>query len=129
MPKLVLYRGWPERGCYVASPYVTKLELTLRLSNVPYVVETGSPRHSPRRKVPYVDIGPLVDPDTPRSCLVSDSSLIVKRLTDLGQLAPLEESLSPEQRGTALAIQALLEDRLYFYQVWFLGTLVAPNVY
>jgi hypothetical protein len=54
---LVLFRGWEDHGCYVWSPFVTKVEFRLRLSNVPYIVKAGSPLTAPAGKIPYVNLG------------------------------------------------------------------------
>ena len=111
---LVLFRGWEDRGCYVWSSFVTKLEFRLRLSNVSYIVKAGSPLTAPTGKIPYVDLGTDESP-----ALLGDSTLIIKRLVELGQLEDLNEAVSSSDKVQDLALRALLEDRLYFYLVRF----------
>ena len=110
---LTLYRGWDEPGCYVWSPFVTKLELRLRLSNVPYAVEAGSLSTAPTGKIPYVEVRPKEG----SSFLLGDSTLIIRRLIELEYLEDLTTSISPATRSHDLALRALLEDKLIFYHV------------
>jgi hypothetical protein len=115
-PQLTLYRGWEDRGCYVWSPFVTKLELRLRLSNFPYAVESGSPTTAPKGKIPYVELRTR----EVSSSVLGDSTLIIKHMVELGYLENLYASKSSTTRAHDVAIRALLEDRLYFYHVSFM---------
>jgi hypothetical protein len=110
---LTLYRGWVDRGCYVWSPFVTKLEVRLRLSKVPYTIEAGSLSTAPMGKIPYIEIRPKEG----SLSLLGDSTLIIKRLVELDYLDDLTTSIPPSTRAHDLAIRALLEDKLYFYHV------------
>ena len=110
---LTLFRGWPERTAYSWSPFVTKLEFHLRISGVSYNSEAGSPLKAPKGKIPYVDITP--QGTTPS--LLGDSGLIIKHLMERGQIKDLNSTLSPEQKLHDIAVRALLEEKLYFYNV------------
>lgn len=114
-PQITLFRGWKEFGRYVWSPFVTKVELRLRLANLKYTTEQGSPRDSPRGKIPYVT---FADPGTKKSTTLSDSTLIISDLIQNGQLPDINARLSPEQRAYDLALRAMLEDKLYFYHTY-----------
>lgn len=106
---ITLHRGLLAPGQYVASPFVTKLELRLRLAGLPYAVGSGSARSSPKGKVPYVTL--------PDGEVISDSALIVRRLEERGSLTPLDDAaLTETEKAQALCVRALMEDRLYFYQ-------------
>lgn len=111
--EITLFRGWAEPGCYVGSPFVTKLEFRLRFAGVPYNVDAGSPFKAPKGKIPYVRI--CLDEETPE--LLGDSTLIIKRLLDLNQLEDINAAMPPEKGALDLALRALVEDRLYFYTV------------
>jgi hypothetical protein len=129
--KLVVYRGWEEQGVYVVSPFVIKLEARLRFSNFAYRVECGSLSESPKGKLPYVctyDKTMVVSQVIYLQALqiqfedealskMSDSTLIIQSLVENGHLENLNESLSPSARMTDLATCALLEEKLYFYNV------------
>jgi hypothetical protein len=114
---LIVYRGWPDSGEHVWSPFVIKLEARLRFAGVSYVAECGSVRTSPNGKIPYVECS---------KGTLSDSSLIIKQLVELGTLPDLNAKLSPVAKATDLALRALLENKLYFYHVCsaFADTLV-----
>ncbi|KAK1148872.1 hypothetical protein N8T08_008757 [Aspergillus melleus] len=116
-PSVTLFRGFPETGCYTWSPFVTKLEARLRFSGLPYSVEQGSVRVAPRGKIPYVavaDTHHASEGSTPR--IIGDSTLITKSLMHDGVLADLDANLRPTEKLNDLALKALLEDKLYFYQ-------------
>ena len=110
--QITVFRGWPKGG-YARSPFVTKLELRLRLAGVPYNTDVGSPFKGPKRKIPYVDVW-LKEGASER---LGDSALITKRLIELDQLEDLNGAISQEQSALDLALRALVEDRMYFYVV------------
>ncbi|KAK3297111.1 uncharacterized protein B0H64DRAFT_118541 [Chaetomium fimeti] len=114
IPPLTLHRGFPARGSYVPSPFVNKLETRLRIGGVPYKVGAGSVFKAPRGKIPYIDVerAPGATPEQ-----LADSTLITRRLVEEGYIADLNAGLTPAERATDLAVRALLEDKLYFYQV------------
>ncbi|KAF5507756.1 Failed axon connections-like protein [Colletotrichum aenigma] len=112
-PTLVVYRGFAATNNYVWSPFVTKLEARLRFAGLRYRIEQGSLGKAPRGKIPYVDItydgsqGPVT---------MGDSSAITKQLVNDGACDDLNADLPPVGRAHDLAVQALLEDKLYFFQ-------------
>jgi hypothetical protein len=75
--KLIVYRGWLDRGKHVWSPFVIKLEARLRFAGVPYITEAGSTRTAPKGKIPYVECRGLGDS---LSTSLGDSTLIIKHL-------------------------------------------------
>lgn len=87
------------------SPFCCKLETWLRIAKIPYtVVETSDPRTAPRRKLPYIE-------DAGRR--IADSSVIIEHLARTRAL-DLDESLSTNQRATALLVQRTLEEHYAF---------------
>lgn len=114
---VILFRGFPAQPAYCVSPFPTKLEFHLRHARLPYQVEKGSSTAAPKGKVPYVDLSALQGPDSSPSTHFGDSTLIFRRLVDIGQLEDLNANLSEEQKMTDLGIRALLEDKLYFCNV------------
>lgn len=113
--KLTLYRGWldPE---HVWSPFVIKLEARLRFAGVPYKAAAGSTLKAPRGKIPYIKY-PEHQLDGSDSATLGDSALIVKQLIEWDILPDINSKISPIARTQDLAIRALLEEKLYFYQV------------
>jgi hypothetical protein len=114
-PAITLYRGFKGSGVYVWSPFVNKLEARFRLAGLPYLTDSGSPMQGPKGKIPYIGIS-TPESQTPTRFL-GDSTLIIAQLVEEGRLDDLNAKLSPMERVMDLAIRALLEDKLYFYQV------------
>ncbi len=114
--EITLFRGWSDKGCYVWSPFVTKLELRLRFSNVSYQTAAGSVRAAPTGKIPYVEVREKDQPSLPTSA-VGDSTLIAKYLTERGIIDDLNANLDASVKAQDLAMRALVEDRLYFFNV------------
>lgn len=114
-PQITLCRGWKDLGRYVWSPFVTKVELRLRLADLPYKTESGSLKQSPRGKIPYVV---FTDPESSSSISLADSTLIISDLIKQSHLPDLNVDLTPLQRAQDLALRALLEDKLYFYHTY-----------
>ena len=110
---LIVYRGFPGSGIYVWSPFVTKLEARLRFAGLSYRTEIGSKFQSPRDKLPYISISRADSAPV----ILSDTALIVASFIDSGLLEDLNAKVSPAEKAHDLAIRALLEDKLYFYQV------------
>jgi hypothetical protein len=112
-PSIILYRGWADTACFVWSPFVTKLEARLRFAGLAYKTDAGSPRTAPKGKIPYVEI---TKPDSAPE-MMADSSQIIVNLMEDGALPDLNRDLTPVERAYDVALRALLEEKLYFYQV------------
>ncbi|KAG9237444.1 putative glutathione S-transferase [Amylocarpus encephaloides] len=112
---ITMFRGFKSPGVHVWSPFVNKLETRFRLAGLSYRVEPGSPLQAPRGKIPYISIANPDSGDQPPT-LLGDSTLIIEKLEADGLLDDLNSKLSPVENARDLALRALLEDRLYFYQ-------------
>lgn len=112
--RIIIYRGFQGSGAYVWLPFVTKLEARLRFAGVSYRTEAGSLSKAPRGKIPYIEIS-KTDSGSPTT--LADTVLITEKLVEDGVLDDLNAKLSPAEKAHDLAIRALLEDKLYFYQV------------
>ncbi|KAK0735376.1 hypothetical protein B0T21DRAFT_289712 [Apiosordaria backusii] len=110
--KIIVYRNFPPTPNHTWSPFVNKLETRLRLSSVPYTTQSGSLSKSPNSKIPYVSYQP--SPDTPPQ-LLSDSTLITRRLISDSILPDLNAHLTPVEKALDLSIRSLLEDKLQFF--------------
>ncbi|PGH23129.1 hypothetical protein AJ80_02759 [Polytolypa hystricis UAMH7299] len=121
-PTITLYRGFPGSSTYTWSPFVTKLETRLRLANLSYKCQAGSIPNAPRGKVPYVAISQPDDSikgeKQEEPVVIADSTLIVEKLVkDEVIEEELNEGLDPVEEARDLAVRALLEDKLNFYQI------------
>lgn len=112
-PSLTLYRGFPSSAAYIWSPFVNKLETRLRFGGLTYKTDQGAPPQGPRGKIPYLAISRngSSEPET-----VSDSALISEKLVADGLAEDLNAELTAPEKAQDLALRALLEDKLYFYQ-------------
>ncbi|KAK0622366.1 hypothetical protein B0T14DRAFT_535642 [Immersiella caudata] len=110
-PQLILYRGFDCPGRHVWSPFVNKLETRLRFVGLRYDPEIGSMREAPRGKIPYLAVQ-----DDNKTELLADTTLVTRRLIDNGLMKDLNVDLKPAQKAQDLALRALLEDKLAFYQ-------------
>ena len=115
-PTITLYRGFQDAGAYAWSPFVNKLEARFRFAGLSYSNGTGSLMKAPRGKFPYVSIS-KTDPGIQVPTILSDSTLIAGNLREDGLLDDLNAQLSPTDKAHDLALRALLEEKLYFYQV------------
>jgi glutathione S-transferase len=99
-----------------ASPFVVKVDLFMRMANIPYQVKQGAKylKVSPKGKLPFID-----DDGT----VVADSEAIVSYLTTQYQVT-LDTELTPEQNAQAYLITKSLDEGLYWclvYSRWVLG--------
>jgi hypothetical protein len=109
--EVAIYRGADLPSQYTWSPFVSKLEFRCRLSDLGYTCKIGFPPSGPKGKIPYVEL--TLPGQT--SIWLSDSTLIAKDFIGKGFLRELNTNLSVIDRGHDLAIRALMEDKLAFY--------------
>ncbi|KAF9693933.1 hypothetical protein EKO04_007967 [Ascochyta lentis] len=109
--RIAIYRGADLPGQYTWSPFVSKLELRCRLSGLSYICEVGFPPSGPKGKIPYAE----VTLPGQSSVWLADSTLIARNFVSKGLLRDLNSGLSSKDKGHDLAIRALVEDKLAFY--------------
>lgn len=113
-PSLILFRGFPSKPAHVWSPFTTKLEARLRFAGLAYKTDQGAPPKGPRGKIPYLHI---VRENNGEPESLSDTQLISEKLVADGLADDPNGKLTPAEKAHDLAIRALLEEKLYFYQV------------
>ncbi|MGO4326808.1 glutathione S-transferase C-terminal domain-containing protein [Cupriavidus sp. 2TAF22] len=101
---ITLYTFGPAFGLPDASPFVTKAEMLLKLAGLPYRTAQGGLRRAPKGKLPFLD-------DEGR--VVADSTLIRWHLEKTYHV-DFDDGLSPADRGTAWAVEKMLEDNFYW---------------
>ena len=106
---ITLYTFGPFFGLPDPSPFVMKGEMLLKLSGLPYQTNTRGFSRAPKGKLPYID-----DDGT----LVADSTLIRLHLEKKHGI-DFDRALSARERGTAWAVDKMLEDHLYWVMVYW----------
>jgi len=86
------------------SPFVTKAEVLLKMSGVPFTAKVSSLRGAPKGKLPYIEDG---------SEKIGDSTFIRIRLEQKYGV-DFDKHLSPTEKGIAWSVEKLLEDNLYW---------------
>ena len=137
--RITLHRGFPGEGTYVWSPFATKIEFRFRQSKVPYTVDRvgDSPKDGPRGKIPFIDVWfPAGEGRVAGAAgeggekgeieRLGDTSLIIKRLVREGVLMDLNAKLDQRGKLADMAMRALCEEKLYFYNVSTLLLFVCP---
>ncbi|KAI4272226.1 MAG: hypothetical protein LQ337_005450 [Flavoplaca oasis] len=114
-PTITIFRGFPTTTAYVWSPFVCKLEARLRFAGLTYKVEQGAPPKGPRGKIPYIALSKNGESD---ANMVSDTAMISEKLVDDGLAEDMNGKLTPVEKATDAAVRALLEEKLYFYQIY-----------
>ncbi|KAI1866778.1 uncharacterized protein JN550_007325 [Neoarthrinium moseri] len=117
-PSITIYRGWKDYGKHVWSPFVVKLEARLRFAGIKYTVDAGSPKTAPRGKIPYIEYSEHSTASRGDVTQLSDSTMIIKKLSDWNVIPDFNAELTPAVKAQDMALQALLEDKLYFYHTW-----------
>jgi len=101
--------SFPTADDVQPGPFCLKLEVWLKMAGLPFTVARATdPRKAPGGKIPYARLGDE---------LVGDSARIIERLRRAHGVT-LDDGLSDEQRGRALAITRLVEDHFYFILVY-----------
>lgn len=90
------------------SPFCMKVEVYLKLANLPYRAVVSDPRRAPKKKLPVIEDGGRT---------IADSGDIVAYLEDKhGE--PLDRGLDATSRGKAHLVCRTLEESLYFVLLW-----------
>jgi glutathione S-transferase len=101
---ITLFCFGPAFGLPDSSPFVTKLDVLLKMSGLPYRVDTGGFRRAPKGKLPFIEDDASV---------VADSTLARLHLEERYGI-DFDAGLTPSERGVAWAVEKLLEDNLYW---------------
>ena len=104
---ITLFTFGPAFGLPDPSSFVTKADVLMKMSGLPYRTELGDIRKAPKGKLPYMD-----DDGT----VIADSTLMRLHLESRHGI-DFDKGLTPQQKGTAWAIEKMLEDHLYWVVV------------
>jgi glutathione S-transferase len=104
---LILYGfgGLEEAGLADLSPFVTKVELLLKMAGIDYEKRTSSnPMKAPKKKIPYIQDGERI---------VADSHFIRKYLEDKYQIN-FDRNIDEGRKAVLYFLEKYMEDHLYF---------------
>lgn len=110
---VTLYGSFPAFGLPQASPFVMKTEVQLKMADIPYRLERGSPDDGPKGKIPYI-----VEAEN----RIGDSTFIRDHIEKAYRI-DLDRGLTAEMRARGWAIERMLEDHLYWaivHQRWMI---------
>jgi glutathione S-transferase len=86
------------------SPFVTKGDVLLKMSGVPYQSVIGDLREAPKGKMPFI---------MDKGAKIGDSTLIRLHL-EQNYGIDFDKHLSPAEKGIAWSVEKMLEDNLYW---------------
>lgn len=104
MTERILLTFQPAPGLPSASPYSTKAMILLAMAGLDYERRDGNPQKAPKKKLPVLIDGGETIPD----------SHFIRRHLETKYDTDFDAGLSDADRAVALALTALIEDRLYF---------------
>jgi glutathione S-transferase len=101
---ITLYTFGPALGLPDISPFVTKVEVLLKLAGLPYETNRKGFRKAPKGKLPYIDDDGVC---------VADSTFIRWHLEKKYGI-DFDSKLSDVERAIAWSVEKMLEDHLYW---------------
>ena len=97
----------PAFGLPDPSPFVTKADMLLKLSGLPYEKQSRGLAKAPKGKLPYIeDDGKII----------ADSTFIRMHLENKYGI-DFDRGLTPAQKGAAWAVDKMLEDHMYWITI------------
>lgn len=109
MSDLVVHQLPGAWGLPSISPFCLKLDAWLRITGIPHTnVVDAAPFGAPKGKLPYIEH---------EGRKIADSGFIIEYLERRFGCDP-NETLSPADRGVALALRRLIEENLYWVMVY-----------
>ena len=101
---ITLYSGGPMFGIPDSSPFCMKAEMLLKIAKLPYERKFGDVRKGPKGKIPWIDDG---------GALVPDSTLIRFHL-EQKHGADFSGGYDKQTLGAGWAVEKFCEDHLYW---------------
>jgi len=101
---ITLYSFGAGFGLPDPSPFVMKVELLLKMAQLPYRTETGGFGKAPKGKLPYIEDDGIVIPD----------STFIRWHVEKKYGVDFDKDLDARQKSTAWAFEKMAEDQLYW---------------
>lgn len=103
-PMITLHTFGPMFGLPDPSPFVTKADVLLKMSGLPFRTVIGNLRKAPKGKMPYIDDDGVG---------IGDTTLIRLHL-EKNYGIDFDQHLSPAEKGISWSVEKMLEDNLYW---------------
>ena len=104
---ITLYSFGPGFGLPDPSPFVTKVEVLLKMSKLPYRTDTTGFTKAPKGKLPYIEDDGV---------MVSDSTFIRWHIEQKYRI-DFDQGLDASQKAIAWAFEKMVEDQLYWVMI------------
>jgi len=104
---ITLYSFGPGFGLPDPSPFVTKVEVLLKMSKLPYRTDTTGFTKAPKGKLPYIEDDGV---------MVSDSTFIRWHIEQKYRI-DFDKGLDASQKAIAWAFEKTVEDQLYWVMI------------
>lgn len=101
---ITLHSFGPMFGLPDPSPFVTKADVLLKMSGLPFQKVIGNLRKAPKGKLPYIE---------DKGVMIGDSTLIRLHLEN-NYGVDFDKQLSAADKGVAWSVEKMLEDHLYW---------------
>jgi len=108
--EIILYTFPPADGLLSFSPFCAKVEMFLKMNNLPYKTINSNPMKSKKRKLPTI-----MDSD---GVMVDDSRFILKHLIKKHNLT-IDDGLDTKAMAKGHLMQKICEESLYFMGMYF----------
>jgi glutathione S-transferase len=104
---ITLYGAGPGFGLPEISPYVTKIEVQLKMAGLGYEKVRARPEESPKGQLPFIDAGGV---------RIADSTFI-RGYLERTYGVDFDEGLQPQQRAVAWSIERMMENHFGWVMV------------
>jgi glutathione S-transferase len=101
---ITLHTFGPMFGLPDPSPFVTKTDVMLKMSGIPFQKVTAGMKGAPKGKLPFIEDDGVI---------IADSTLIRLHLEKVHHV-DFDPHLSPTGKGIAWSVEKMLEDHLYW---------------
>jgi glutathione S-transferase len=105
---ITLFGAGPQFGLPDPSPFVTKVEVLLKMADLAYRNDPSGFGKAPKKKIPFIDDDGVIVPD----------STFIRLYLEKKYGIDFDAGLSPADRAIAWAFEKLCEDHLYWAMVY-----------
>ena len=105
---ITLFGAGPQFGLPDPSPFVSKVEVLLKMAELAYRNDPSGFGKAPKKKIPFIDDDGVIVPD----------STFIRLYLEKKYGIDFDAGLSPAERAAAWAFEKMCEDHLYWAMVY-----------